>query len=217
MGKKITIGLTTEVSEHYYIAIKGVIERVAEIIPGFEFRVVGPYSCGHLPKSKNATEIVQSCFKILGIKKAAVDASKVFEAIKDVIDHQIYDEECLILITGQRLVQEKTQKCYIAHNNVDGIISLADCKNKSQIEATLEVLLIQMLALIGMRIGPCGSDQFCLRKPIPYGKPRAIMDALRKTANATNIGDLFCEECRPYVKEWVNKNPPSTVTYALST
>ena len=210
----ITLGISTELRD-YYIPIKTTIERVAGIIPGFEFKFVGPYACGHPPQSKNATEIIQPCFVILGMDEAAVDTSKVFEAIKDVIDHQIYDEECLILITGQRLVQKKTEKCYIASNGTDGVISLADCQKASQIEATLEVLLIQMLTRIGMRIGPCDSDQFCLRKPIPYGESGAIMDALRKTANATDIGDLFCEECRPYVKEWVNNNPPSTVTYAL--
>ena len=210
----ITLGISTELRD-YYIPIKTTIERVAGIIPGFEFRFVGPYACGHLPKSKNATEIIQPCFVILGMNETAVDASKVFEAIKDVIDHQEDDKEHLILITGQHLLQKKTQKCYIAHDDVDGIISLADCENESQIKATLEVLLIQMLALIGIRVGPCDSDQFCLRKPIPYGESGTIMDALRKTATATDIGDLFCEECRPYVKEWVNKNPPSTVTYAL--
>ena len=212
----ITLGISTELRD-YYTHIRTTIERVAGIIPGFKFRFVGPYTCGHLPQSKNATEIIQPCFVILDMNEAAVDTSKVFEAIKDVIDHRIYDEECLILITGQRLVQKKTEKCYIASNGTDGVISLADCQKASQIEATLEVLLIQILTRIGMRIGPCDSDQFCLRKPIPYGESGAIMDALRKTANATEIGDLFCEECRPYVKEWINKNPPSTVTYALFT
>ena len=211
----ITLGISTELRD-YYTHIRTTIERVAGIIPGFEFRVVGPYSCGHLPKSKNATEIVQSCFKILGIKEAAVDTSKVFEIINDVLNRPLYDEY-LILITGQEILQNGTEKCYIASNGTDGVISLADCKNESQIKATLEVLLIQILAIIGIRVGRCDSDQFCLTKLIPYGEPGAIMDALRKTANATDIGDLFCEECRPYVKEWVNKNPPSTVTYALFT
>lgn len=211
----ITLGISTELRD-YYTHIRTTIERVAGIIPGFEFRVVGPYSCGHLPKSKNATEIVQSCFKILGIKEAAVDTSKVFEIINDVLNRPLYDEY-LILITGQEILQNGTEKCYIASNGTDGVISLADCENESQIKATLEVLLIQMLALIGIRVAPCDSDQFCLRKPIPYGESGTIMDALRKTANATDIGDLFCEECRTYVKEWVNKNPPSTVTYALFT
>lgn len=211
----ITIGISTELRD-YYIPIKTTIERVAGIIPGFNFRFVGPYTCGHLPQSKNATEIIQPCFVILGMNEAAVDASKVFEAIKDVIDRQEYDKEHLILITGQQLIQKKTQKCYIAHDNIDGIISLADCKDKSQIEATLEVLLIQMLTLIGMYIRPCGSDRFCLRKPIPYGESGAIMNALRKTANATNIGDLFCKKCRPYVNVWVKHHGQSTVTYELS-
>ncbi len=211
----ITIGISTELRD-YYIPIKTTIERVAGIIPGFEFRFVGPYACGHLPKSKNATEIIQPCFVILGMNETAVDASKVFEAIKDVINHQEDNKEHLILITGQHLLQKKTQKCYIAHDDVDGIISLADCKNESQIKATLEVLLIQMLTLIGTHIGLCESNEFCLRKPIPYGESGAIMDALRKTANATNIGDLFCKKCRSYINVRVKLHSRSTVTYELS-
>ncbi len=220
---EVTIGFSNEL-RGFYPSIKKAIEEAAEMIPGFNIHIIGPYNTySPLPNAKSVTETIEQSFRALYVNSAKVDVARVFGMIEaNGVTHGPGDKKHIILVTGQQLVGKDGSSYYAYNNRFDGIITLANCYGGTDVEETLKILLLQVLARIRAAI-TCNEPQLCLTKPIGYETKDDIINMARGLARAKKeqstsgpphravLGQLFCPKCRLHIGRYCDFDYPSTV------
>ena len=220
---EVTIGFSNEIRD-FYPSIKKAIEEAAEMIPGFNIHIIGPYDTYSLrPNTKNVTETIEQSFRALYVNSAKVDVDRVFDMIEaNGVIHEPDSKKHIILVTGQQLVGKDGSSYYAYNNCFDGIITLANCHGELDVEETLKMLLLQVLARIGAAI-TCNEPRLCLTKPIGHKNKDDIVDMTRGLIKAKKeqaidsplyrvvLNQLFCPKCQLHIRSYCDFDYPSTV------